>query len=117
MCTQDCKFDAARYVSASRTTGSGIPDELFELFPALTQVLHRRGGDLSGAQPSLIKETGCVNRTLADLGTMAIVLVGPYHDFAAEPANQYLVMERGEIVQCGRGKDMALDQVRQRMSI
>ena len=37
---------------------------------------------------------------------MAIVLVEQYYDFAAELADQYLVMERGEIIQRGRGKDM-----------
>ena len=40
-------------------------------------------------------------RMLADRRTMAIVLVEQYYDFAAELADQYLVMERGEIVQRG----------------
>ena len=49
--------------------------------------------------------------------TMAIVLVEQYYDFAAELADQYLVMERGEVVQRGRGKDMEAEGVRARMSI
>jgi urea transport system ATP-binding protein len=48
---------------------------------------------------------------------MAIVLVEQYYDFAAELADQYLVMERGEIVAGGRGADMERDGVRRRMSI
>jgi transketolase len=48
---------------------------------------------------------------------MAVVLVEQYYDFAAELADQYLVMERGEVVQRGRGKDMEADGVRQKMSI
>ncbi len=48
---------------------------------------------------------------------MAILLVEQFYDFAAELADQYLVMERGEIVMRGRGADMATDGVRQRMSI
>jgi len=48
---------------------------------------------------------------------MAIVLVEQYYDFAAELADQYLVMERGEVVQRGRGQDMERDGVRRRMSI
>ena len=48
---------------------------------------------------------------------MAIVLVEQYYDFAAELADQYLVMERGEIVQRGRGADMAGERVRERLSI
>ena len=129
---------------ASRPGGSRIPAELFELFPVLGQMLHRRGGDLSGGQqqqlaiaralapgpkllmldeptegiqPSIIKDIGRVIRMLADRKTMAIVLVEQYVDFAEELADQYLVMERGEIVQRGRGANMARDGVRQRMAI
>ncbi len=121
-----------------------IPAELFELFPVLKQMLHRRGGDLSGGQqqqlaiaralaagpkllvldeptegiqPSIIKDIGRVIRMLADRGTMAIVLVEQFYDFAAELADQYLLMERGEIVLQGRGDAMAADGVRQRMAI
>ena len=60
---------------------------------------------------------GRVIRMLADRRTMTIVLVEQYYDFAAELADQYLVMERGEIVARGRGQDMAADGVRQKMSI
>ncbi len=121
-----------------------IPAELFELFPVLKQMLHRRGGDLSGGQqqqlaiaralaagpkllildeptegiqPSIIKDIGRVIRMLADRKTMAIVLVEQYYDFAAELADQYIVMERGEIVQRGAGRNMQTERVRQRMSI
>ena len=60
---------------------------------------------------------GRVIRMLADRQTMAIVLVEQYYNFAAELADQYLVMERGEIVARERGKDMVVDGVRQKMSI
>ena len=48
---------------------------------------------------------------------MAIILVEQFYDFAAELADQYLVMERGEIIQRGRGKDMEAEGVRALMSI
>jgi urea transport system ATP-binding protein len=78
-----------------------------------------------GIQPSIIKDIGRVIRMLADRGLttdgqprrMAIVLVEQYYDFAAELADRYLVMERGEIVQRGRGADMEADGVRRAMSI
>jgi urea transport system ATP-binding protein len=74
-----------------------------------------------GIQPSIIKDIGRVLRGLADHGMggepMAIVLVEQFYDFAAELADQYLVMERGEIVQRGSGRDMQADGVRERMSI
>ncbi|MBL0727836.1 urea ABC transporter ATP-binding subunit UrtE [Piscinibacter sp. HJYY11] len=121
-----------------------IPNEMFELFPVLKQMINRRGGDLSGGQqqqlaiaralaagpkllildeptegiqPSIIKDIGRVIRMLADRRTMAIVLVEQYYDFAAELADQYLVMERGEIVQRGHGDHMEAEGVRERMSI
>src|SRR5512139_513730 len=129
---------------ATRPGGTPIPAELFELFPILKQFLNRRGGDLSGGQqqqlaiaralafgpkllmldeptegiqPSIIKDIGRVIRMLADRKTMAIVLVEQYYDFAAELADQYLVMERGEIVARGRGHDMDADGVRKTMAI
>ena len=74
-----------------------------------------------GIQPSIIKDIGRVIRRLADVGLngkrMAIVLVEQYYDFAEELADQYLVMERGEVIARGLGADMAADGVRQRVSI
>ncbi len=79
-----------------------------------------------GIQPSIIKDIGRVIRMLADRGMaggersgqpMAIVLVEQFYDFAAELADQYLLMERGEIIQRGRGKDMEAEGVRRLMSI
>lgn len=75
-----------------------------------------------GIQPSIIKDIGRVIRQLAERGMeggpkMTIVLVEQFYDFAAELADQYLVMERGEIIQRGRGADMQAREVRRLMSI
>ena len=129
---------------AYKSGGTPIPGELFELFPVLKKMLNRRGGDLSGGQqqqlaiaralaagpkllildeptegiqPSIIKDIGHVIRMLAGRRTMAIVLVEQYYDFAAELADQYLVMERGEIIRRGEGSHMAADGVRALVSI
>jgi urea transport system ATP-binding protein len=129
---------------AYKSASTPIPAELFELFPVLKQMLGRRGGDLSGGQqqqlaiaralaaqpkllvldeptegiqPSIIKDIGRVIRMLANRGDMAILLVEQYYDFARSLADQYLVMERGEIVQRGRGADMDVDGVRKRVAV
>ena len=129
---------------ATRGAAAKIPGELFELFPVLDQMRRRRGGDLSGGQqqqlaiaralasgpkllmldeptegiqPSIIKDIGRVIRMLADRGTMAILLVEQYYDFARSLADHYLVMERGEIVQRGLGEHMDRDGVRQRVAV
>ena len=140
--------DNLRMGLAYKSASTPIPAELFELFPVLKQMLHRRGGDLSGGQqqqlaiaralaagpkllvldeptegiqPSIIKDIGRVIRGLADRGIngqkMAIVLVEQYYDFAAELADRYIVMERGEIIKRGQGADMQADGVRALMSI
>jgi len=129
---------------AYKPAGTPIPSELFDLFPVLKQMLQRRGGDLSGGQqqqlaiaralaagpkllildeptegiqPSIIKDIGRVIRMLADRGTMAIVLVEQYYDFAEELADQYVVMERGAVKAQGRGADMQAHGVRQMVAI
>ena len=56
-------------------------------------------------------------RLLADRKTMAILLVEQFYDFADELADQYMVMERGEVIKRGRGADMEADGVRGLMSI
>ncbi len=105
-----------------------IPEEIFDLFPVLKSMLNRRGGDLSGGQqqqlaigralvtrpkllvldeptegiqPSIIKDIERVIRLLADRGTMAIVLVEQYFDFARRLADNFIVMDRGEVVLAG----------------
>jgi urea transport system ATP-binding protein len=74
-----------------------------------------------GIQPSIIKDIGRVIRSLVDTGLdgqrMAVVLVEQYYDFAAELADQYLVMERGEIIARGKGADMHSQGVAQLMAI
>jgi urea transport system ATP-binding protein len=54
---------------------------------------------------------------LASRGDMAIVLCEQYYDFAEELADDYLVMERGEVVARGMGADMQRDNVRQLVAI
>jgi urea transport system ATP-binding protein len=74
-----------------------------------------------GIQPSIIKDIGRALQKLAREGLdgqpMAVLLVEQYYDFAEELADQYLVMERGEIVMRGRGADMQADGVKARLAI
>jgi urea transport system ATP-binding protein len=129
---------------AYKSASTPIPPELYELFPVLKQMLHRRGGDLSGGQqqqlaiaralaagpkllildeptegiqPSIIKDIGRVIRMLADRGDMAILLCEQYYDFAEELADEYLVMERGEVIARGPGSEMEAKGIRQLVAI
>ena len=129
---------------ATRPGGTPVPPRLFEMFPVLKQMLSRRGGDLSGGQqqqlaigralafgpkllildeptegiqPSIIKDIERAIRALAEEGSMAILLVEQYYDFARSLADQYLVMERGEIIKRGAGVDMEKDGVRELLAV
>jgi urea transport system ATP-binding protein len=121
-----------------------IPEEIFEMFPVLKSMLHRRGGDLSGGQqqqlaigralvtrpeclildeptegiqPSIIKDIGRVIQKLAARGDMAIVLVEQYLDFAREVADTFAVMERGEVVLSGTKADMQDDSIHRYIAV
>ena len=129
---------------ATRPLGEPVPARIFEMFPVLKQMLGRRGGDLSGGQqqqlaigralamgpkllildeptegiqPSIIKDIERAIRALAAAGDMAILLVEQYYDFARSLADQYIVMERGEILKRGAGADMDKDGVRELLSV
>jgi urea transport system ATP-binding protein len=136
--------DNLRMGLAYKSASTPIPAELFDLFPVLKQMISRRGGDLSGGQqqqlaiaraltakpkllildeptegiqPSIIKDIGRVIRMLADRGDMAIVLCEQYYDFAQELADDYLVMQRGEVIARGPGSEMEAKGIRQLVAI
>jgi urea transport system ATP-binding protein len=121
-----------------------IPEDVFELFPVLKSMLHRRGGDLSGGQqqqlaigralvtrprllvldeptegiqPSIIKDIGRAIVYLRDKRGLAILLVEQYFDFARELADRFVLMERGEVVESGDRHDLEQEKIRKRLAI
>jgi urea transport system ATP-binding protein len=131
---------------ATKSSGSAqhIPTEIFDMFPVLKEMKHRRGGDLSGGQqqqlaigralvmkpkllildeptegiqPSIIKDIERVIKTLSGRGDMAILLVEQYYEFARELADRYIVLQRGEVVKSGAGAHMESEGVRGFMAV
>jgi urea transport system ATP-binding protein len=129
---------------AGRPSGEKLPPRIFEMFPVLKDMLRRRGGDLSGGQqqqlaigralamrpkvlildeptegiqPSIIKDIERAIRTLADEGSMGILLVEQYYDFARSLADHYVVMARGEVIKTGLGANMDADKVRDLVAV
>lgn len=121
-----------------------VPDEIFDLFPILKQMLNRRGGDLSGGQqqqlaiaralvmrpsllvldeptegiqPSIIKDIEAVIALLRDRGEMAIVLVEQYYEFARDLADQFAVLDRGMVVLSGSREEMVEEDVRRYLTV
>jgi urea transport system ATP-binding protein len=121
-----------------------IPDEIYDLFPVLRDMGHRRGGDLSGGQqqqlaiaramimkprvllldeptegiqPNIIQQIGRVIEYLKAKGDMAIVLVEQYFDFAYGLADQFYVLKRGAVALQGRKGALSKDTLRQTVSV
>ena len=121
-----------------------VPDEIFELFPVLKEMEGRRGGDLSGGQqqqlsigralvtnpklllldeptegiqPNIIQQIGRVIEYLRDQGQMAIVLVEQYFEFAYGLADEFYVMNRGEISLSGSKANLDKDDLLASVSV
>ena len=129
---------------ATQSRRARLPELVFEMFPVLRSMLHRRGGDLSGGQqqqlaigralamrprllildeptegiqPSIIKDIERAIRKLVSGGEMAILLVEQYYDFAKSLADHYVVLARGEVVSRGAGSAMDGNNVRAHLAV
>jgi urea transport system ATP-binding protein len=113
---------------AGRVGNKKIPKEIYQLFPVLSEMRQRRGGDLSGGQqqqlaigralvlspkillldeptegiqPNIVQSIGQVIQQLTqDLG-ITVLLVEQKLPFARQVAQHIAVMERGEIAVAG----------------
>ena len=127
-----------------RNGDRALPEEIFELFPVLKQMLKRKGGDLSGGQqqqlaigralvarptmllldeptegiqPSIIQEIEGAIRRLRDRGTVGILLVEQYLDFAQRLADAFAVMEKGEIVKRGPIAELTPEVIKRHLAV
>ncbi len=121
-----------------------IPEKIFELFPVLKEMLHRRGGDLSGGQqqqlaigralvispevlildepnegiqPNIVKQIGDVILKLNEEEGLTVILVEQKLGFARRVGKEFRLMEKGRVVASDKMANLSDDLIRQYLAV
>ena len=130
---------------AARKDGCrSIPERIYELFPVLKEMKHRRGGDLSGGQqqqlaigralvieprllildepgegiqPNIVAQIGDVIRTLIEQDGLTVLLVEQKLPFARKYADSFVIMDRGRRVAEGPIAGLSDELIRKHLTV
>ena len=131
-------------VVASGASRKKVPERIFELFPVLRSMLHRRGGDLSGGQqqqlaigralainpkllildeptegiqPNIVSEIGDILIRLNRDEGLTLLLVEQKLAFARRVASRFCIMDRGRAMATGEMPELTDDLVSQHLTV
>ncbi|WP_417422052.1 urea ABC transporter ATP-binding subunit UrtE [Halomonas sp.] len=130
---------------AARSDGlKKIPERIYELFPVLKEMKHRRGGDLSGGQqqqlaigralviepkllildepgegiqPNIVAQIGQVIRQLIAEDALTVLLVEQKLPFARKYADRFVIMDRGRPVAKGDISELSNELIKQHLTV
>ncbi|RQW63513.1 urea ABC transporter ATP-binding subunit UrtE [Vibrio viridaestus] len=121
-----------------------VPEFIYELFPVLKDMLHRRGGDLSGGQqqqlaigralvinpkllildeptegiqPNVVAEIGDIIRRLNEEIGLTVLLVEQKLPFARKVADNFCILDRGRQVASGEMSSLDDKLVKQYLTV
>jgi urea transport system ATP-binding protein len=121
-----------------------VPDFIYELFPVLKEMLHRRGGDLSGGQqqqlaigralvinpkllildeptegiqPNVVAEIGDIIRRLNTEIGLTVLLVEQKLPFARKVADNFCILDRGRQVAMGEMDELSDELVKKYLTV
>ena len=121
-----------------------IPERIYELFPVLEEMKHRRGGDLSGGQqqqlaigralviepkllildepgegiqPNIVAQIGQVIRQLIKEDGLTVLLVEQKLPFARKYADRFVIMDRGRPVAKGEISELSNELIKQHLTV
>ena len=131
-------------LNCRRQTSKTIPEHVFELFPVLKEMLHRQGGDLSGGQqqqlaigralvlnpnvlildepnegiqPNIVQ---LIRDVLLKLNTeqgMTIILVEQKLPFARAVGEEFVLMEKGQVISTGPMAELTNELVAEYLAV
>lgn len=131
-------------LNCKRQKSKTIPDHIYDLFPVLKEMLHRRGGDLSGGQqqqlaigralvlnpdilildepnegiqPNIVQLIRDVLLKLNKEHGMTIVLVEQKLPFARAVGEEFHLMEKGNVIASGEMVELTDDLVAKYLSV
>jgi urea transport system ATP-binding protein len=121
-----------------------IPEHIFQMFPVLKQMLHRRGGDLSGGQqqqlaigraliveprflildeptegiqPNIVHEIGDVILRLNKEHGLTVLLVEQKLPFARRVASEFRILDKGRMVASGKIGELSDEIVKHHLTV
>ena len=131
-------------VGLDKLNTSKIPDYIYELFPVLKEMGHRKGGNLSGGQqqqlavaralatdpkvllldeptegiqPSIIKEMAQSLKKIRDMKGISIIVAEQVLSFTLDACDRFLVMEGGSIVHSDNRADIDEKKIKSFLSV
>ena len=131
-------------LGARKNRQRNIPARVFELFPALKQMLQRRGGDLSGGQqqqlaigralvlepkllildeategiqPNIVHEIGDIILRLNEEAGVTVLLVEQKLPFARRVASEFRILDKGRSVAGGAISELNDNDIREHLTV